>query len=248
MTETPQMLSPSDNLFGDIDGDHVPEIAIGRLPVLTAEELQGVIDKIIAYENTASNRIVMLADNQDNGGNFPADSNDIAALVPSGYPVEKIYLSDYSLSSARQMLIGSINNGVTLLNYIGHAGLDRLANEGLLLSSDIASLQNSGRPFVLAAMTCTMGNFALPGYDSMGEALVTRNNGGAVAVWAPTGLSLNFLAKILDEHFIRGAFVNTGAALGDVMLDAMHQYKATGNPVYIMDIYTLQGDPALQMW
>ncbi len=248
MTETPEMLSPSDNLFGDVDGDHVPEIAIGRLPVLTAEELQGVIAKIITYENGAGNRIVMLADNQDDGGNFPADSNDVATLVPSGYPVEKIYLSDYALATARQMLIGSLNSGVALLNYIGHAGLDRLANEGLLLSSDIASLQNTGKPFVLAAMTCTVGNFALPGYDSLAEALVTKKDTGAVAVWAPTGLSYNSLAKILDEHFIRSSFGNTGAVLGDAMLEAMYQYNAAGNPVYIIDIFTLQGDPALQMW
>lgn len=248
MTETPQMLSPSDSLFGDADGDHVPEIAIGRLPVLSAEELQNVIGKIIAYEQTAGSRIVMLADNQDDGGNFPSDSNDIAGLVPSGYVVEKIYLSGHSLDSARRMLLDSINSGVSLLNYIGHAGLDRLANEGLLLSSDIASLQNSGRPFVLTAMTCTVGNFALPGYDALGEALVTKKDTGAAAVWAPTGLSFNFMAKILDEHLFRGGFGNPGTALGDLILDAFSRYHATGNPVYIIDIFNLQGDPAMQLW
>jgi len=249
MAETPQIISPSDNLFADMDGDHVPDIAIGRLPVLTAEELRGVINKIIAYESTAGNRVVMLADNQDEGGNFPSDSDDVAALVPAGYSVAKIYyLSGYTLAQARQLLFDEIQNGAIVLNYMGHAGYNILAVEGLLQMSDVASLQNSGKPFVLAAMTCTVGNFALPGYDSLSEALVTKDRGGAVAVWAPTGLSLNFLSKVLDEHLFRGAFGNRGVALGDVILRAFKNYHATGGPAYIMDIYNLQGDPALRMW
>jgi uncharacterized repeat protein (TIGR01451 family) len=248
MTETPQMLSPSDNLFADVDGDHVPDIAIGRLPVLTAEELRGVISKIIAYENTPGRRIIMLADNQDDGGNFPADSDEMVALVPPGYSVGRIYLSSYTLDQARQLLFTGINNGTSLINYTGHAGMDRLANEGLLRTTDVALLQNSGRPFILTAMTCTVGNFALPGFDSLSEALVTKGNGGAVAVWASTGLSFNFQSKILENNFFKGAFRNKEIALGDLILKTFKNYNATGNPVYIMDIYNLQGDPALRMW
>jgi len=248
MTETPEVIAPSDNLFADFDGDHVPDIAIGRIPALTAQELQSVIAKIIAYESTAGSRIVMLADNQDTGGKFPADSDDIAALVPAGYSVSKIYLSDLTLPQARLLLFNEIQTGALLLNYTGHAGVDLLASEGLLRASDVTSLQNSERPFVLAAMTCTVGNFALPGFDSLSETLVTRDRGGAVAVWAPTGLSYNYLSKVLDEEFFRGGLGHRGVALGDVILGAFRNYQTTGKPAYIMDIFNLQGDPALRMW
>jgi uncharacterized repeat protein (TIGR01451 family) len=247
MAETPQIISPSDNLFADIDGDHVPDIAIGRLPVLTAEELRGVINKIIAYESTAGNRVVMLADNQDDGGNFPSDSDEMAALIPRGYSVGKIYLSGYTLAQARQLLFDEINNGTILLNYIGHAGMDLLANEGLLRMSDVASLQNSGKPFVLAAMTCTVGNFALPGYDSLSEALVTKDRGGAVAVWAPTGLSINSEAVLLDEAFLMSTFTGRKQTLGDVVLKALEKGSINGVSDYILDIYNIIGDPALKL-
>ena len=49
MIGTPEGLFPSDNHFADIDGDHIPEMAIGRLPVVTSEELMDVIKKIMAY-------------------------------------------------------------------------------------------------------------------------------------------------------------------------------------------------------
>jgi hypothetical protein len=247
MAETDEIISPSDNLFADMDGDHVPDLAIGRLPVLTAEELHSIITKIIVYESNSGSRIVMLADNQDDGGNFPSDSDDMAALVPAGYSLSKIYLSGYTLAQARQLLFDEIQAGAVLLNYTGHAGVDRMADEGLLRMSDVSTLQNSGNPFVLAAMTCTVGNFALPGYESLSEALITKDSGGAVAVWAPTGLSYNYLSKVLDEYLFRGAFGNRGVALGDVILNAFRNYHATGGPAYIVDIYNLQGDPALRM-
>ncbi|MBI5076232.1 MAG: DUF11 domain-containing protein [Nitrospirae bacterium] len=258
MAETPQVISPSDNLYADMDNDHVPDIAIGRLPVLTAEELRSVIAKIIAYESTAGSRIVMLADNPDAGGKFPSDSDDVAALVPAGYSVSRIYLSGNTLEQARQLLFNEIQTGAVLVNYTGHAGVDRLAGEGLLQMSDVASLQNTVKPFVLAAMTCSVGNFALPGYDSLSEALVTKDRGGAVAVWAPSGLSYNYLSKVLDEQFFRGGlqnrqFFRSGlqnerVALGNVILKAFRNYQAAGRPAYIMDIFNLQGDPALRLW
>lgn len=259
MAETPGFITPSDNRFADTDGDHLPDIAIGRLPVLTAEELRSVIKKIITYEATADNRIIMLADNQDDGGNFPSDSDDLAAFIPAGYSVEKIYLSGYTPAEARQLLFNEIQIGAVLLNYTGHAGADTLAAEGLLRVSDVPALQNSGKYFVLAAMTCSVGNFALPGgFESLSEALVTKESGGAVAVWANTGLSYNYLSKTLNEQFFRSlvpapqsfrsGLQKQRIALGNVILKAFRNYQITGGPAYIMDMYNLQGDPALRLW
>ena len=44
---------------------------------------QGSSDKIKVYETSLHNRVILLADDHDIGGNFPADSEDIAALIPS---------------------------------------------------------------------------------------------------------------------------------------------------------------------
>ena len=41
----------SDTLWGDFDGDLVPDIPVGRIPVRTAEQLQLVVNKILTYEN-----------------------------------------------------------------------------------------------------------------------------------------------------------------------------------------------------
>ena len=206
-----------------------------------------ILNKIIAFEGSTNNRIILLADNKDDGGDFPADSDTIASLVPPSFLLEKIYLSVYDVDYARQLLIDGINNGTFLINYIGHAGVDRLAQEGLLRTSDLGSLTNWDRLPIITAMTCSVGQFAIPGYDSLSEALVLKGDGGAVAFWAPTGLSYNSLSKILDQEFFNAAFANSGVVLGDALMEAYKAYSSQGGPVYVMDIYTLQGDPAMKM-
>lgn len=247
MCYTPMGLFPSDNLLADVDGDHIPEMAVGRLPVLTPEDLQDVINKIIVYEGSARNRILMLADNPDGGGDYPADSDEIAALVQHGYSVVKIYLSDNQIDYTRKLLVDELNIGAFLFNYIGHAGYELLAHEGLLRISDLAALENFDKLPILTAMTCLVGQFALPGYDSLSEELVLKGDGGAVAVWAPAGLSYNFLSRILDEDFFKATFAGSDAVLGDVILKALQGYSTKGGSIYVMDIYNLLGDPALIM-
>lgn len=41
----------SDVLWGDFDGDLVPDIPVGRIPVRTPQQLKLVVDKILAFEN-----------------------------------------------------------------------------------------------------------------------------------------------------------------------------------------------------
>ncbi len=247
-TATPWGLNPSDNLFGDVNGDHLPEISVGRISVLTPEEFQDVIKKIIAHENSGSNRVLLIADRPDNGVDFSSESDAISGLVPLGYSLEKLYLSNYTAASARQMLLDKINNGVMLINYVGHAGIDRLSKTGFFRTSDLAYLSNRSILPVMVAMTCTVGQFSIPGYDSLSEALVLKKDAGASAVWAPTGLSLSYLAQVLDEGFFAAAFLNNGAALGDLIVNAFRHYSANGGPAYMLDIYNLQGDPAMKMW
>jgi hypothetical protein len=251
LVSTPDGLFAADNWFADVSGnDGVPEMAVGRLPVMTAAELQDYIDKISAYEYSGgqwTNRVIMIADNPDQAGDFPVDSNYLASLFP-GYTVETIYLPNFpTAGEARQKILEGFNNGAVLINYIGHAGLDRLANENLLGTGDVPSLQNSDRLPLMTAMTCIVGRFGIPGYDTLSEALLLKTGGGAAAVWAPTGASINHLARILAEKFFIAAFQAGEKTLGKAVQKALAGYSLTGEPPYMLYIYTLLGDPALEI-
>ncbi len=251
LVKTQKGLFAADNQFGDVEGKNgVPEIAVGRLPVLTNTELQALVDKISDYENAVgqSSRVIMLADNPDYGGNFPIDSDYLASLVPLGYTVDKIYLDDFpSVAEARQKVINSFNMGALLASYIGHAGLTKLATEGLLRTEDVPALQNGVNLPVMTAFTCIAGRFTIPGYDSLSEALILKENGGVVASWAPTGASINDLARVLAEGFFKALFQGQEKTLGKAVLRAMANYSALGGQTFMLNIYTLLGDPALEI-
>jgi hypothetical protein len=251
MVQTPNGLFASDTGFGDVAAnDGVPEIAVGRLPVLTSAELQSYVDKLSDYEAAGGDwtgRALMLADDPDEGGDFPNDSDRLANLLP-GYAVNKVYLPGYAtIDKAKEKLIECINSGVMLVNFIGHAGLNQLTGEGLFKSADLSSLHNGAKLPLFTAVTCVAGRFAVPGYDSLGEILLLKSGGGAAAVWAPSGASFNNPAKHLAENLYKVLFQQREKVLGKALLQAMRNYAATGDEPFILGIYNLLGDPALEI-
>jgi hypothetical protein len=200
LVDSPDGLVASDVALADWSAtpDGVPEMAIGRLPVLTSQDLLDYLAKAQAHEAATpaawQKRVLLAADDPDAGGDFTADSDALAALVPPDHLVGKVYLGTGTPADATRAVVQAINDGVGIFNYVGHGGLDRLADENLLTNADVPSLLNAGRLPVFLGMTCSIGNFAIPGYASLGEAMLLRKDGGAYAVWAPSGLSENTMA------------------------------------------------------
>ncbi len=250
MASTSQGLCASDGWYVDFDDDHVPEMAIGRLPALTAEELQGLVDKVVRFETSEGGSwrqtVLLTADNPDAGGNFDGASDAVGALAPRDYSLEKVYLSALSTADARAALRTGIDNGAAFVNYFGHAGIDRMANEGLLLVDDAGALSNSNRLAIVVSLTCAMGQFALPGFDSLGESLL-MSTGGAAAVWSPNGVSLNHYSFGLADRFYRAIFRDGVGILGDATRQAVKDYLASGGALQVPDSYNLLGDPALRL-
>ena len=249
-TGTPHGLAAADMRYGCVAGDdNVPELAIGRLPATTAAELQAMVDKIIAYEAQPagdwSRRALVVADDPDPAGDFPADSEDIAAGLPLDLVVERIYLSEQTPADARAALLNGFDAGAGLVNYLGHGGVDRLAAEGLLRITDIPKLANGARLPLLLAFTCAVGECTIPGYPGLGEALLTQPDGGAIAVYAPAGLSDNAAAAALNAAL--AAELGRGhATLGDAIRAALAAWTpADPTAAYHRDLYILLGDPAL---
>ncbi len=240
-------LFPSDNLLGDADGDGLPEIAIGRIPVLSTAELDAYTAKLAAYESAPAaawtGTAVLMADATDRGADFTADSDRVAGQLAAGYTLDRVYLSATPLAAARAQLFAALGQGAAFVNYMGHGGLDRLSAEGLLTSADVPGLTNGERLPVVTAMTCTINRFALPGIPALGELLVKSAGGAAAAVWGPSGLSSNGEAALLAERFYHSG----DARLGDRILRAIAEFRALGGNVDLPRIYDLLGDPALRI-
>jgi hypothetical protein len=245
-------LFPSDASLADLVGnDGLPELAVGRIPAHSAAELDAYVDKVTAYENGADGAwvgsAIALADEPDRGADFGAGSDRVATFLATGYNVDRIYLGTTSLEDARSRLLHDLQAGASLVDYMGHGGLDRLTSGGLLASSDVATLANGPRVPVLTAMTCAINRFAVPGISSLGELLIDQAGGGAAAVWAPSGLSVHSEAQLLAERFYRHLGDTDGARLGDLILRALQDFQSLGGSKSMIQIYNLLGDPALRV-
>jgi hypothetical protein len=244
-------LVPTDNRFGDVLGnDGIPEIAVGRIPVLTEEALDAYIDKVQSFEGTFeedwSERALMIADNPETGADFIADSERVAALIPNSFEVERVYLYG-DVEAARDLLFAAWNQGVAFVNYVGHGSLESLTNDGLMDSADVPFLENTSGTPVVTTMTCMVGRFDIPGFTSLGEELVLKEVGGAVAVWGPTGLSNNSKAALLNDRFYRLVFHSGEARLGDAVLWTLDSFRGSDSVRPTLEVFELLGDPALRL-
>ena len=133
------------------------------------------------------------------------------------------------------------------MNYFGHAGIYELGSEGIWTKTDVDNMTNQNNLPIVLGMTCVAGRFEIPGFDAIGEHMVVKPDGGAVAAWVPTGLSLNDLARILDEGFFTAVFTDNHTVLGDAIMSAMTGYANEDYPAFTLDIFTYIGDPALNL-
>ena len=248
-----ETLFATDVPFADFVGnDGVPELALGRLPVLDATELATLVGKIVDYENLTDpewgSQIAIAADNADAIGSYSAAGDLLAGLIPGNYQIDPVYLDDHpSLASARQALFDRLDDGAVLLEYVGHGGVDRMAAEGLMTNADVPNLTNGDRLPVVLALSCHLGFHGLPGFDALGEHLVLDGGGGAVAVIAPSWLSRHGEAGNLGDRFFRQLFVEDQSVLGDAWNEALSRARDLGVAGELLQTYQLLGDPALNL-
>ena len=213
------------------------------------------VSKIVGFSpasGDAAKSLLLVADDELEFEEVYEGSPSYSGLIsymPDGFRKNKVYLRSYQeVADATNQIIQYMDQGVLLVNYIGHSGLNRFAKEGLMLTSDVAALQNGDRLPLLTAFTCLVGRYEIPNYDSLGEELVLKKNGGAAAVWAPTGASLNPQAKLLAAELFKALFRGQDRVVGNAVVKALQRYAVTvGSKPFMLDIYNLLGDPALEI-
>ncbi|MEO1086857.1 MAG: C25 family cysteine peptidase, partial [Acidobacteriota bacterium] len=242
-------LYASDATLGDVDVDGLMDVAVGRIPVMSASELEDYAAKVATYEAGGEwiHRITTVADSADGDTVFANDGLALASLLPLGYDVTAISLDASPLADARQALFDSFTAGSTWVHYSGHGGPDRWSDQALFTSNDVASLDNAGALPVVSSATCLIGLHALPGFDALGEFLVLDATDGAIAVMAPTWNSQHDESRFLRDRFFRQVFQREVDRLGDGLLAALGSAASIGVEPELLRSYQILGDPAIRL-
>ncbi|MBT4691998.1 MAG: hypothetical protein HOB73_01490 [Planctomycetaceae bacterium] len=238
----------SDSHYADFDGDGRVDVALGRLPVGNIQQLTGLVERIIAYEenydNHASKRNVHFIAGV--GGFGPLTDGLIDAVsrrligrgIPGSLDVSMTYASWQSPycpapTDFNSMTIDRFNQGGLFWVYMGHGQryhLDALRVPEspplpIYRSSDTAKLKVRGVPPICVFLACDTGAFDAPRL-SIGEQMLLAPD-GAIAVLAATRVTMPYAMSVMGDSMLRQVFKHRRETLGEIVLLAKQELVAT---------------------
>ena len=184
-------------------------------------------------------RNLIVNDNSDTYG-FDRASEQLRALIPAGAAVVQIDRGQLGTAAAKRALLDGLGRGQRVVNYIGHGSVD-LWRDNLLTAAEARGLANGDRLPLFVAMTCLNGYFQDTATDSLAESLLKAERGGAIAVWASTGITQPSSQAVMNQQLVKMLF-DTGSersTLGELTLKA----KAKISDPDIRRTWILFGDP-----
>jgi hypothetical protein len=241
-------------------GDHTLDIGVGRLPVSNIGQATDVVNKLIAYDKKSESslwkqRVLFVADDGD-WNTHQSAAETIAEsfeVLYKNYHTSKIYLDAFEQTTinagqlspkAKDALILELNKGYDIVNYLGH-GSERVWMQERILDQDTPlKMNNANRLPVFLNATCEFGRHDDPLLPSTAEMMLTKKNGGAIALVSTARPVHSFTNEILNKAFYAAYFEKTTAQkdLGSIFRQTKNKSLAgVGNRNF-----SLLGDPSMR--
>ena len=250
---------------GDLLGSDKSDVAVGRLPVRTANQAKAVVDKILAYAGNGNagswqNLIVMMGDD-GNGNQHMKDADDVASMVEQLQPsmeVRRILWDAYERTSTAtgnsypdvtQQIRQLMSTGALVMNYSGHGAATTLSHEKVVDVSDFAQAESNHLPLWVTA-SCDIMPFDGQ-TENIGETALLNPDGGAIAFYGTTRTVFQTYNRLMNMTFMRHLLdTSTGQSptIGEAVRRAKNELidgksDLTANKLQ----FTLLGDPALRL-
>ena len=231
----------SDSRLVDVTGDTRPELAVGRWPVSTVDEVASLVERTLAYEaGTAVNTALFATDASE------AQFAGMATRLWEGTGQDTAVMTLLNGAEAEEVA-ARWNEGTWLATYIGHGSLERWGRQNIFNLAAVGQLRQSNPPIVLQ-LTCLTGLFAHPTQDSLAEVMLTHRNGPVLTV-AATSLTLSshqepfahsLLANLVNPEIERigDAFQNAKLTLDVERSSGLRE---------VSDTFVLLGDPSARI-
>ncbi len=218
-------------------------------------------------------RNIYIADNYrepdntvDSAGDFAALADISAAQQPAGVEVLRLYYDPTPTAAgipsrepdavrAHDRTLALLNQGAGLVNYVGHSSQYQWASTDpqktppyLLGLYDPDDLTNGARLPIVVAMTCLTSAFQTPNYSrtTLDERWLIKPNGGAVAIWGPTGFGVAHGHDAMQRGFYRALWAAPplSASLGQLTSAGYLELFTAGSCCQdTLATFALLGDP-----
>ncbi|MCM2323429.1 MAG: C25 family cysteine peptidase [Oligoflexia bacterium] len=254
----------SDHWFVESGLSGLPGLAVGRIPTDDPDELLGYVRKLLDYESGArapdsfsANRLVFVSDADTLGEGFASQSDALArSALASRAAFQTTRLDRQAAGSdgaLRSAILDTFEQGPLAITYLGHGAEDRWAGPEVFANADADALAHSRLPIVVA-LNCLNGYFydADPAFHGLGEKLLLNPDGGAIAFWGSTAMTLPTAQVSLARAFLDRLGHETRqsyhpARLGDLAVQAKTAVGFSPVTADALRSYTLLGDPTLRL-
>ncbi len=227
-------------------------MAVGRLPARTPDQVRAFVQKVLYYEqgdetksaeNSPASTVLAIADGQDVA--FQGDAQTFINLFPVDMPTKLLSPGAGELG-ADQEIIAALQKDNWLVAYFGHGSINTWGKDQLFTADQVSQLDGLNKLPVVINMTCLTGLFTHPEVESLAETLMWQDPGGAVAVLAPTSLTIPRDQSYLLHGLIEAMLNQPEGRLGDYLLQARQQAPLdTIGQADVLKTFLLFGDPAL---
>lgn len=267
----------TDNAYGDLDGDGIPEVAVGRVPARSVEQAEEYFAKVRHHETFYFpglwNRRLSL---YSGVGGFGPDIDAmlefmaLEAIKEVDHSIDIIGAyaspgSEYYYTPFEDKVIEMFNAGNLMTVYIGHGSTGW--TEGLPIER-IEEIECEGRAPLSFFFACFNGNYLGP-EESIVESVLFLP-GGSLTAFGSTDISHPYGNGVLPYEIQRAILNDRPERLGqalvtakrqaiendDEMREMMEGFAVVGGeeesrllPLMYqhLDLYNLLGDPAVQI-
>lgn len=226
-----------------------PAIATGRIPAQRPGQVEVYAEKLLAYEqaNTAgkppANHVLAIADGTDPA--FRVDAQTFLGELPASIQAD-LLVSKPGEPGFNQQVKSSLDQGNWLVYYFGHGSLQMWGKDSLFTNQDVPNLKKQVRLPVVVNLTCLTGLFTHPRQESLAEAFLFEPEAGAVAILAPTSLTLPEDQSYLSYGIAEALLDHPSARMGEAVLFAQNKILTEKPDAQdVLRTFLLFGDPAL---
>lgn len=239
------------------------QVAVGRMPVRSLSEANSAVDKLENYLlkpdlGAWRNNVMVIADDQNSGVHLDQAESVISSMRDTEdgrkFQFEKLYLDAYQLEytgvgasypQAHERMMNKWNEGIALIDYIGHANAKSWSHENLLTWTDITSMNNRRLPFLYAA-TCEFMRWDEDDISG-GEYLWHLPSSGVIGMICPSRevlISANGVLNLsTSRYFFQRDDEGKTLSAGEIMRRGKNDSNTGTNKLR----YGLLGDPSMPM-
>ncbi|HEX5138868.1 MAG TPA: C25 family cysteine peptidase [Planctomycetota bacterium] len=227
----------TDNAIADLDGDGLPDIAVGRIPADTPEEAAAMLGKVVSYETsrdfgTWRRRVNVVAGIAGFGKVEDALIENASTMllkreIPAAYDLHVTWANPPSPfcpppAAVADTVVERFSEGALFVTYMGHGSprsLDRVRWGGRVYpifdEDHVGALAARHGAPIAYLCCCSTGHFdGEP--DCLAEFLL-KQPGGPVAVIASSRVSMPYSNGVLSKEMLGAIFREDAATVGDML-------------------------------